>query len=142
MECHGFSPASSANSNCSAINGFSGGNLIVSKGTLYSFNGVIYRNGASLRNCYYLDGIQNNLGVSPETGAIKFVKTSDDPDAKTSEKVKDALNNFIELKGVIEEGDTEVDTTGWCKWKIGDNNLPVLDFNTEWNGTTWVTLNN
>ena len=30
---------------------------------------------------------------------------------------------------------------GWCKWKVSEDNLPILDYNTEWNGTEWITIN-
>ena len=95
-----------------------------------------------ITNCFYLDGIAGTRGITAKTGENIFYKTSTDPNAKTTATVVDALNNYIALKGVLQEGDTEVDTTGWCKWVVSEDNLPILDFNTEWNGTEWVTVNN
>ena len=97
----------------------------------------------TVANCFYLDGTPGNTGINvatQEPNVTKFFKTSEDENAMTTAKVVEALNNYIELKGVIEEGDTEVNTTGWCKWVVGDNNLPALDFDTEWNGTDWITV--
>ena len=124
----------------SAINCYSAG--VLNTTSTSSRTGVLLINGASLTNCYYLDGIQGTTRIIPETGATVFYKTSEDEEAMTTAKVVAALNNYIELKGLIAEGDAEVNTTGWCKWVVGEDNLPALDFNTEWNGTTWVTTNN
>ena len=105
--------------------------------------GRIFAGGdtSTFSNCFYLDGIGGSKGTQ-ESNTTAFVKTSEDENAMTTAKVVAALNNYIERKGVIAEGDTEVDTTGWCKWVVGEDNLPALDFNTEWNGTIWVTTNN
>ena len=83
-------------------------------------------------NCYYLNGIQ---AKTPESGTIVFEKTSEDENVMTTTKVVEALNGYIRLKGVINEGDAEVDTTGWCKWVENEDHLPVLDFNYEWDPT-------
>ena len=133
--------ASGKYSGGSVINCFSGGSLSKLSGTRLDESGMIAKK-STLTNCYYLDGIDENVGITPETGATVFYKTSDDPEAMTTAKVVAALNNYIELKGVLQEGDAEVDTTGWCKWVINNDNLPVLDFTTEWNGTAWVTSAN
>ena len=137
-ELHGVTPASSSST---AINYVSAGNLFPSVGTSVTNSGFVIYNG-TLRNCFYLNGIQGSLAITEKTGETSFYKTSEDPEVKTTATVVEALNNFIELKGVLQEGDEEVDTTGWCKWVVGDNNLPALDFNKEWNGTSWVTVSN
>ena len=103
--------------------------------------GLLLKNGATLSNCYYLDGIVGTTGLTAQTGETIFYKTSDNEEDLTTAKVVAALNNYIELKGVIEEGDTEVDTTGWCQWKVGKDNLPELDFDIEWKGTEWQKWN-
>lgn len=90
---------------------------------------------STLTNCYYLDGIDENVGLTPETGATVFYKTSENEEDMTTEKVVEKLNEYIRLKGVLEEGDTEVDTAGWCRWKVGENNLPELELEWEWNPT-------
>ena len=105
-------------------------------------SGIVATSGCTHKNCYYLDGVPGTTGLTAPANVSIFYKTTDDPNAMTTAKVVTALNNYIELKGVLNEGDTEVDTTGWCKWVIGDNNLPALDFDTEWNGTEWVETNN
>ena len=124
------------------INCCSMGMLEKLKGTDLGTSGLIAGSTTNNTNCYYLDGIQGTTGLNPKTGETVFYKTSTDENVMTTAKVVSALNNYIELKGVIAEGDTEVDTTGWCKWVVGETNLPELDFNTEWNGTEWVTTNN
>ena len=50
-----------------------------------------------------------------------------------------SLAYINEMNSYIENNDDGIDTTGWCKWILGDDNFPTLDFNTEWNGTEWVT---
>ena len=104
-------------------------------------SGLLSGASNTFNNCYYLDGIAGTTGLVPYANETAFVKTSTDPQAMTTAKVVAALNNYIELKGVLQEGDTQVDTTGWCKWVVGDDNLPILDFDTEWNGTTWAPAN-
>ena len=53
------------------------------------------------------------------------------------------LQDFInDLNNYTESNPEGVSTVGWCKWVVGDDNLPALDFKTEWNGTAWVTVSN
>ena len=129
------------------INCCSMGNLSVINGLSSHRVGAIHKASTANithKNCYYLSGINiDNSSSTPITfildkitGDNIFYKTSDDPDAMTTAKVVTALNSYIE------SNEDEVDTTGWCKWVVGDNNLPALDFDTEWNGTTWVTASN
>ena len=85
-------------------------------------------------NCFYLDGTPGNTGInvsSQEPNVTKFYKTSEDESVMTTAKVVQALNDYIE------SNPSGVTTSGWCKWVVGDNNLPALDFETEWNGTAW-----
>lgn len=118
------------------------GEINIISGTAYSGSGLIGSAGETYKNSYYLNGIEGSSGLTARSGEIVFYKTSANEEDMTTAKVVTALNNYIELKGVITEGDTEVDTTGWCKWVVGSNNLPALDFDTEWNGTAWVSTNN
>ena len=127
---------------CSLAMLFANNNNSLSGNNLKCSDLIVGGDNPVITNCYYLDGIAGSTGLTAKTGENIFYKTSDDPDALTTAKVVAALNNYIELKGVIAEGDTEVDTTGWCKWVVGEDNLPALDFDTEWNGTTWITTNN
>lgn len=115
------------------INCCSAGNLFKLSGTGGSIGYTTIR---TAKNCYYLDGIAGTTGITAKTGETVFYQTSDDPEAMTTAKVVTALNSYIE------SNEDDIDTTGWCKWVIGDNNLPALDFDTEWNGTEWVTVTN
>lgn len=130
---HGFCTGAS---NSSAINCCSSGLLKIIDGNTLSTSSVILNSGNTITNSYYLDGIVGTTGITPETKAILFYKTSDDPEVMTSEKVRDELNSYIMSNP---EG---VSTVGWCQWIVSEDNLPILDFNTEWNGTEWVTVNN
>ena len=125
---------SSVSNNGSAINCYSAGTL--SKKTSSSRTGFLLTNGAARTNCFYLDGIKGTTNIVPNVAETVFYKTSDDPDAMTTAKIVDEMNSYIQ------NPDEGVDTTGWCQWRIGDNNLPELDFDTEWNGTAWITTNN
>ena len=101
-------------------------------------------------NCYYLEGIQGTTGIEPKTGETLFYRTLEGlkieegaETPKTTTDVVDALNYYIA------HPDSEVNTKGWCKWIVGDNGLPALDFNYEWdptageNGTgAFVKVNN
>ena len=79
-------------------------------------------------NCYSLQGKINNIDSNIIT-------------EKTEEYMK--LQDFInDLNNYTESNPEGVSTVGWCKWVVGDDNLPALDFNTEWNGTAWVTVSN
>jgi hypothetical protein len=95
-------------------------------------------NNVSRINCYYLDGIE---AITPESDVIKFYKIleglelSENEEVMTTAKVVMELNNYIRLKGVIKEDDTEVDTKGWCKWVESEEHLPILDFDYEWDPT-------
>ena len=128
--------SSSNYSNGTYINCCSMGILEKLSGTDLRSSGLIAGSTTNNTNCFYLDGIQGTTGITPKTGETVFYKTSEDESAMTTAKVVDAMNGYIENPN---EG---VDTTGWCQWKVGKDNLPELDFNTEWNGTTWVTVNN
>ena len=88
---------------------------------------VDYR--GTIKNCYYLDGIEKDTSITPEATVLKFVKTSTNTTVKTSEEVITALNNYIK------SNTDEVDTKDWCEWIVGDNGLPALDFNSIWNPT-------
>ena len=136
MELYGIFSGSSGNSiTVTFTNCCSAGNLEKKSGTNYNASGLIGGSGQTYRNSYYLDGIAGTTGITARTGDKIFYKTSNDPEAMTTAKVVDALNGYI-----INPQNGE-NTTGWCKWKIGKDNLPELDLNTEWNGTTWVTAN-
>ena len=103
-----------------------------------AYSGVVAppaSNSAARLNNYYLNGIEGTTGITPEAEAIMFYKTSNDANAMTTAKVVAALNSYIE------SNQDNIDTTHWCKWVIGDNNLPALDLNVEWNGTTWININ-
>lgn len=104
-------------------------------GTNFGGSGVIARKGSTLKNCYYLNGVQGTTRIIPEPGATVFYKISENEEDMTTAKVVEKLNEYIRLKGVLAEGDTEVDTTGWCRWKVGENNLPELELDWEWNPT-------
>ena len=104
--------------------------------------GIIAGSACTFKSCYYLDGVAGTTGLLPRANEILFYQTSNNPEDMTTLRVVAALNNYIELKGVLQQGDTEIDTKGWCKWIVGSNNLPALDFNTEWNGTQWITMTN
>lgn len=95
----------------------------------------VVSNSGTITNCYYLDGIEEGTEIIPEESAIKFVKTSNDTEVMTTAKVVQALNAYIE------SNEDEENTTGWCKWKVSEDNLPILDYNTEWNGIEWITKN-
>ena len=90
----------------------------------------------SLTSCYYLDGVGETTGLTPRATETVFYKTSENEEDMTTAKVVQTFNDYIESNP---EG---VSTAGWCKWVVGDDNLPALDFNTEWNGTAWVTVSN
>ena len=89
---------------------------------------------SSIINGYYLYGAQGNTGITPEAAATVFYKTSDNENVKTSAIVVEELNAFIE------SNESGINTNGWCKWVLSDDNVPVLDFSTEWNGTEWTTV--
>ena len=121
------------------INCCSAGDLSVLNGTSDQNVGVVVKGGGNHPvhiTSYYLSEIQGIFTLNKKSGDTIFYKTSDDPDAMTTIKVVDAMNSYIQ------NPDEGVDTIGWCQWIVGDNNLPELDFDTEWNGTDWVTVNN
>lgn len=133
-------------SNCCSM-----GDLSVINGTSSKTVGAIIKGGSYdiHKNCYYLSGIQGMFTLSAKEGDKVFYKTSENEEDMTTEKVVEKLNEYIRLKGVLEEGDTEVDTAGWCRWKVGENNLPELELEWEWdptageNGTgAFVKVNN
>ena len=105
-------------------------------------SGLLAGNTGTSNNCFYLDGIEGTTGILPRTGETLFYKTSDNTEDMTTAKVVAQLNGYIETSGYAETDEDKVDTTGWCKWIISDENLPILDFNTEWNGTEWETVSN
>ena len=114
---------------------YSGGKVIncVSEGSLKKINGsdnrvsgVIAKNASELNNSYYLNGIEENTGITPEAGAIKFYKNSDDEEAMTSEKVVKALNDYIDEH--LNDEDTATNTSTWLRWRVGENGLPELIF--------------
>ena len=119
------------------INCCSMGNLSVLNGTSSLTVGAISKTGGDRihKNCYYLSGIQGIFTLSKGTGDILFYQTSEDPEVQTTATVVEALN------GYIESNEDDIDTTGWCQWVVGENNLPALDFTKEWNGTSWITVN-
>lgn len=108
------------------INCVSEGSLKKIKGSDYRASGVIAKNASELNNTYYLNGIDENTGITPEEGAIKFYKTSDDEEAMTSEKVVKALNDYIDAH--LNDEDTATNTSDWLRWRVGDNELPELIF--------------
>ena len=133
---HGICPTAT-NYVVNAVNCYSSGLLNITNGSEKSGSAILVAGNSSTRtNCYYLDGVAGTTGIAPRTGETIFYKTSEDENAMTTAKVVQTFNDYIESNP---EG---VSTVGWCKWVIGENNLPALDFNTEWNGTTWVTTNN
>ena len=97
---------------------------------------MLLKSGIALNNCFYLDSVATECGITQETGSTAFIKVSNNVEDMTTLKVVEALNNYIA------HPDDGIDTTGWCKRIVGENNLPALDFNTEWNGTEWVTVEN
>ena len=99
-------------------------------------SGIVATNGCTHKNCYYLDGVAGTTGLTAPASVRVFYKTSSDPEALMTASVVDELNSYIE------SNEDDVDTTGWCRWIVGEDNLPALDFDTEWNGTTWITTNN
>ena len=113
--------------------------IIGSKGT-YDRTAVLSKLGsATITNSYYLNGVPGNTGInvaSQEPNAVMFYKTSEDENAMTTAKVVQALNDYIE------SNPSGVSTSGWCKWEVGEDNLPALDFTKEWDGTSWVTVSN
>ena len=108
----------------SAVNCYSAG--ILSTTSTASRVGVLLKNGATLTNCYYLNGIQGTTNITPEAGAIKFYKTSTDEEAMTSEKVVKALNDYIDAH--LNDEDTATNTSDWLRWRVGENGLPELIF--------------
>lgn len=111
-------------------------NIIGSKGLRDRTAVITIMSSSTIKNCYYINGVPGNTGInvsSQEPNAILFYETSNNP---TTNTVVAALNSYIE------SNEDEVDTTGWCKWVVGEKNLPALDFNTEWNGTAWVRASN
>lgn len=120
------------------INCCSMGNLSVIDGTDSQPVGAIVKGGVlgTDTNCYYLSGIQGIFTLNTTTGDNIFYKTLEgleipegEATPKTTTDVIDALNYYIA------HPDSGVDTKKWCKWVVGDNNLPALDFNSIWNPT-------
>lgn len=128
------------------------GMLSVIDGTSSKTVCPIWKGGGSHihKNNYYLSGIQGIFTLNTTTGDSIFYKTLEgleipegEATPKTTTDVVDALNYYIA------HPDSEVNTKGWCKWVVGDDNLPALDFNYEWdptageNGTgAFVKVNN
>lgn len=115
----------------------------ITNGTSKEGSAILIAGDNSVRtNCYYLNTSVGSTGLTPRTGETVFYKTSadasvaNDTNGMTTENMVTTFNNYIQNPP---EG---VNTTGWCQWRIGENNLPELDFNTEWNGTEWVAINN
>ena len=109
-----------------------------------------------LKNIYDNDTIQmvNNLNYAEcysfEIGAVSKMLHNFNMEGTITEALPDGVivygKDYIqslayinEMNSYIENNDDGIDTTGWCKWILGDDNFPTLDFNTEWNGTEWVT---
>ncbi len=108
----------------SAINCYSAGTLNTT--STASRTGVLLKSGASLTNCYYLDGIKGTTNITPEVGATIFYNTSDDPEVMTSAKVVQALNDYIDAH--LNDEDTATNTSTWLRWQVGTNDLPELIF--------------
>ena len=106
-----------------------------------SQSGIIAGNSGTSENCYYLNKVPGTTGLLPREHETMFYKSADaealgltkeDDGILLTEDVVSQLNFYIQSNGT--------DTAGWCRWIMGDNETPILDFNTEWNGTAWVTV--
>ena len=135
MELHGISVSGSGYI-ATLINCYSAGTLRYTKGSGHNMCGILAGPACTFNNCYYLDGVAGTTGLTAPASVRAFYKTSNDPQALMTASVVDELNSYIE------SNEDDVDTTGWCRWIVGEDNLPALDFDTEWNGTTWITTNN
>ena len=102
------------------------GGLTVKTVIDYGGTGLIMKNGSEFHNSYYLEGINSEISLAPETGAISFVKTSENTEDMTSQKVVDSLNQYIEEHK--EDEDTTTNTSDWLKWRVGEKGLPELIF--------------
>ncbi len=103
------------------------GELTVKRVIDYGASGLIMKTGSEFNNAYYLEGINSKITLAPETGAVSFVKTSGNTEDMTSQKVVDALNQYIE-EHKEDEGENVVNTSDWLKWRVGENGLPELIF--------------
>jgi hypothetical protein len=119
------------NATPSAINCYSAG--VLKTISTASRIGVLLKNGSTLTNCYYLDGIQGTTKITPETGATAFYKTLEGVEINegedtpmTSADVVDELNAYIDAHKNDEN--TETNTSTWLKWRVGSNGLPELIF--------------
>ncbi len=117
----GITMANDTINNCCSM-----GKLILEQSSTHK--GVINYTGI-LKNCYYLDGIEKDTTITPESTAIKFVRITDDESINTTVKVIEELNKYIKSNS------DEVDTKGWCKWVESEEHLPILDFDYEWDPT-------
>ena len=111
--------------------------------------GVVAGQGCTFINDFYLNGVPGTTGLSPRGNEKLFYTpsnaetlglTKEDDGILLTEDVIAQLNGYIETSGYAETEEDKVDTTGWCKWVMGPDEVPILDFNTEWNGTAWVTV--
>lgn len=111
-----------ANSSASAINCYSAGVLRMPPSS--GGSGVLLYNGSTLTNCYYLNGIAGDTGITPEAGAIEFYKKG--TDVLTSQNVVNSLNQYIDDH--LNDADTTTNTSDWLRWQVGSDGLPELIF--------------
>lgn len=102
---------------CSVANCFNYGEC-----NIFSNTALVYT------NCFTLEG-----KVATVNSNIVTEKTEE------YMKSQDFINDLNDYTASNPEG---INTADWCKWIINDDNLPILDFNTEWNGTEWVSVTN
>lgn len=107
------------------VNCCSSGQLRKLSGTSLTQSGFVAKR-STCTNCYYLDGIDENIGLTPEAGTTVFYKTSDDPEVMTSAKVVQALNDYIDAH--LNDEDATTNTSTWLRWRVGTNGLPELIF--------------
>ena len=102
------------------------GSLKANEISQYGTIDYLMKRGSEFLNSYYLKGIYNEDLSAPEEGVISFVKTSANSEDMTSQKVVNALNQYIDDHKNDE--DAETNTSEWLRWRVGANGLPELIF--------------